>query len=664
MYRIIFNRVKRLIPKISQTELIALQSGTTSVDREIYQGVVNTKKLPTFNSDSSQITQLQSGVDRLLERYGSNEVYPDPPNQEHISTLLQDVADSRLFSLIIPEQYGGYPMATTQLSRLLVTLTSANPSLGVTVMVPNSLGPGELLESYGTQHQKQQYLPGLADGSYIPCFGLTGPNNGSDATGQIDKGIVSKNKNGDRVITVTLDKRYITLAPVANLVGIAFNLTDPDGLLSSGGSPGVTLALLPKDHPGLKQHRYHNPLNVGFPNGTLEGTVTFSVDNIIGGESNAGQGWKMLTECLAAGRAVSLPATALAASKVATYGIYQYSRHRKQFNRPILEMEAVSNKLVEMAFHTWLITCSTSLTNHLLDRGDRPSVISALMKYQTTERAREVINHGMDIHGGSAICLGDGNFLEKFYRSAPIGITVEGSNTLTRSLIVFGQGLNKSHPYIYKILESIQLDNLDDFKTFFNKQVGFLLKLYTKSLFSVRKNASSSNYLKRLGGQTVDFALLANFVSLQGGRIKSNQSLSSDMADFFSNLYLAYSVEWYQNSNNVSETLTKYCINRLLDENVVIINRVISNNTLYRYALWHLKTPPRNTSYMDKREVSRVLKDNNKIWEALKKDLHLDSVLTTLEKLETTPADDPEYNDLVDSIIRVGSYPVPDPKVL
>ena len=649
MYRYLFNRVKRLIPKISETELIALRSGTTSIDREIYQGSVNINNFPKLNTDSHQLEGLRSGVNNLLSTYGDKNVYPN----SKINDILRDISETRLFGLIIPEKYGGYKISTVELSRLLVYITSHNPSLGVTVMVPNSLGPGELLERYGTDFQKQKYLPGLAWGDYIPCFGLTGPNNGSDATGMIDTGVVKK-IDGKNVVEVTLDKRYITLAPVANLVGIAFRLTDPEKLLPSG-SEGVTVALLEGNHPGLARETYHNPLNVGFPNGTLKGTVRFSVDDIIGGVDMAGAGWKMLMECLASGRAVSLPATALAASKTATYGVYQYSLHRKQFKLPLINMEAVANKIAEMVFHTWTIESSVSLTNHLLDAGERPAVISALMKQQTTDRAREVINHGMDIHAGSSICHGYGNFMEKFYRSAPVGITVEGSNTLTKNLIIFGQGLNKSHPYIFPILESILDDDLEGFRKNFNKQVAYLTRLYLTSLLRIGNN--------RLHKQTRDFALLANFVSLQGGKIKSNQSLSGDMADIFSNLYLAYSLEWYHRQKPVSKILTDYCRDRLLDENNIIINRVISNNKYYH--LWHLKTRLISTNYGAKKRLIRELKQNPNILNAIKTDVYrTGTILEDFEKLENLDSNESSYEGLVQKIIAVGEYPIEVVKVV
>ena len=643
MYRYIFNRVKKIIPRISDTELIALRSGTTSLDREIYSGSVNLNNIPNYTKKDKSLDYLMPSVNSLISMYENDVVYPN----KKVNDILTDISQAKLFSLIIPPEYGGYKLSTADMSRLLVYITSANPSLGVTVMVPNSLGPGELLESYGTDEQKQQYLPGLSNGTFIPCFGLTGPNNGSDATGSIDKGIVKVSENGKRYIELTINKRYITLAPVANLIGLAFRLEDPDNLLYSG-KPGVTVALIEGDHEGLKKETHHNPMNVGFPNGTLKGTIRIELESIIGGENNAGEGWKMLMECLAAGRAVSLPATALAASKVATYGIYNYARHRTQFKLPLLEMEAVSNKIADMMFNTWVIECSTSLTNHLLDRGDRPAVLSAVMKQQTTDRAREVINHGMDIHGGSGICLGYGNFLEKFYRSAPVSITVEGSNTLTRNLIVFGQGLNKSHPHIFDILESVLSDNFDNFKVSFKKQMKYIFALYAKSFIPFSSN--------RLARQTRDFALLSNFVALQGGKIKSNQTLSGDMADIFSNLYLAYSVEWYEKNRNISYPLKRYCVDRLLDENCAIINRVIANNKYYM--LWHLRTRSWDTNYSDKRELMKELKNNSDIMTYIKDDIYMkDNILKDYERLETCEKDSEEYKNLVNKIVQVGEYP-------
>ena len=329
-------------------------------------------------------------------------------------------------------------------------------------MVPNSLGPGVLLQHYGTNDQKEKYLPRLASGELIPCFGLTGPNNGSDATGSIDKGKVVK-INDKICIDLEINKRYITLAPISNLIGVAFELEDPDNLLPSGKA-GITLALVERGHKGLIQNTYHNPANNGFPNGTVKGRFYVELDQVIGGQNMIGEGWKMLMECLAVGRAVSLPATALGSSKASLYGNLLYAKHRTQFKRNIIDMQGIREKIVDMAYNTYIINSSISLTNMLLDSGEKPAVLSAIMKQQSTERARQVINDGMDISGGSAICLGPNNFMEKYYRSIPVGITVEGANILTRSLIIFGQGINKSHPYINNILDSILEDDIKQFK--------------------------------------------------------------------------------------------------------------------------------------------------------------------------------------------------------
>jgi acyl-CoA dehydrogenase len=385
----------------------------------IFEGKVN---IPPLNTEENKKEKqfLLSNVNNVIKKYRNVEqVYPNPNIKEILATMSQN----RFFGFIIDEKYGGTKFSVSGLSNVVMKLTSANPALGIITMVPNSLGPSELLENYGTEIQRQKYLPRLASGKDIPCFGLTGPNNGSDAAGAMDQGEIII-QGGKKYIKVSVNKRYITLAPIADLVGLAVKVNDPNNLLNEG-SEGVTVALLEKDHPGLRLETHHNPLNVGFPNGTVKGDLLIPVDDVIGGEKNVGEGWKMLMECLAAGRAVCLPATANASSKAATFGIWNYARHRRQFKIPLIKMEGVQNKLADMVFHTWLIQCSVKLTNALLDAGEKPAVISAIMKEQTTERAREVLNHGMDIHAGSAICLGENNFLEKFYRSAPVGITFQ-----------------------------------------------------------------------------------------------------------------------------------------------------------------------------------------------------------------------------------------------
>ena len=638
MYKSIFRNVKKLIPKVSDTELIALNSGTVSLDRDIFKGKVNLPKKVDLPKEKFDLSK----VDELLEKYGDEVIYPNPKSKE----IFDYIGSNNFLSFIIDEKYGGYKISTASLSNMLTKITSKNPSLGVSVMVPNSLGPGELLIHYGTEEQREKYLPGLANGKYVPCFGLTGPYNGSDAAGPIDEGNVVLS-NSIPVIEVDINKRYITLAPVSNLIGLAFKLNDPASLLGEG-KEGITVALIEGDHPGLIKETHHNPLNAGFPNGTLKGKLKISTDQIIGGAQNCGNGWRMLMECLAAGRGICLPATANAACKVSTFGVFHYAMNRRQFNIPLIKMEGVSNKLADMLYNTWLIQSSIGLTNNILDSGEKPAVISAIMKQQTTDRAREVIDYGMDIHAGSAICLGENNFMEKFYRSSPIGITVEGSNTLTKNLIIFGQGLNKSHPHIFPILESILDDDLESFKKNFKEMIIHVFTLYGKSWLY------TSDKLEK---QTIQFANLANFVALKGGAIKREQTLSGDMADIMSNLYLAHSVRWYEQNNNISKKLTDYCVNRLLDENQVIFNRVIDNSGIMKPLLYHMKRSIKSTKYNNNNEIINELINNKKIIEEIKKDIYMkDTVLEKLEKLTSLNIETDEYKELYDDVIQVGEY--------
>jgi acyl-CoA dehydrogenase len=647
MYKTIFNGIKKIIPKISETEMIALRSGTTSIDREIFQGYVNIKKF----KQSEQTKKFEENkIKELYQKYRNEHVFPSNKTDE----IMNFLGKNKFWSFIISEKYGGTNLSVKELSSVLTKITSFNPSIGVITMVPNSLGPGELLLHYGTEEQKDKYLPGLANGKYIPCFGLTGPNNGSDAAGPIDKGTVIL-KDGKPVIEVEINKRYITLAPVSNLIGLAFKLQDPNNLLKKG-KEGITVALIEDKHEGLIKETYHNPLNTGFPNGTLKGKFHIELNQIIGGEENCGNGWKMLMECLAAGRGICLPATALASSKAATYGIFNYAKHRRQFNLPLIKMQGVQDKLVDMLFNTWVIQCSVDLTNNILDSGEKPAVISAIMKQQTTDRARDVLNYGMDIHAGSSICLGENNFLEKFYRSAPIGITVEGSNTLTKNLIIFGQGLNKSHPYIYPILDNILNDDLESFKHNFKNMFSHAISVWGNSLLPNFNN----DITKILEKQTINFAHLSNIVALKGGAIKKEQFLSGDMADVFSNLYLAHSVIWEYENNKTSKILTEYCVKRLLNENQNIINKIINNyNLIYKLPVLHLKGKTENENYLQKENIINEMINNPDIINKIKQDVYIENnILEELENLNSLDYNSEEYKRLYNKVIQVGEYPI------
>ena len=650
MYKKLFNFSKSLIPRISDTELIALRSGTTSIDQQIFLGKVKYPNLvqpsTVFNISHNKVSD--DDIKQLLHKYGDvKEIYPNGPYKE----IFDYIGKNKFLSYIIDEKYDGVHLSVSELSSILCKISSYNPALGVSIMVPNSLGPAELLQNYGTEEQKKYYLPKLANGEFLPCFGLTGPNNGSDATGSIDSGELIL-KNNKPVVSLNINKRYITLGPVANLIGLAFHLEDKYKLLNKGKS-GITVALIENTHPGLQQKTHHNPLNTGFPNGTLKGHIEIPLENIIGGEENAGNGWKMLMECLAAGRGICLPATAKASSNTAMVGVSEYAKHRKQFKIPLIAMEGVQSKLVNMLYNTWLIQCSVSLTNNLLDSGEKPAVISAIMKQQTTDRAREVLNEAMDIHAGSAICVGHNNFLEKFYKAAPIGITVEGSNTLTRNLIIFGQGLNKSHPYIFPILESIMNNDHKNFKNNFNGIVEHSLSSYFKSMLQHKCKTT-------LEKQTLHFANLANFIALKGGKLKSEQMLSSDMADFLSNLYLAHSVKWYQDNFHISSPLTEYCINRLCNENQEIINRIINNNPHLKILLFYMYKKVPSSHYKETNKMIQELQNNKAIINDLKKDIIVENTpLEKLLQLSEYEKNSTIYQNVYNKIIQVEEYENP-----
>jgi acyl-CoA dehydrogenase len=654
MYKSIFNRIKKIIPKISETEIIALKSGGTSIDRELFKGKINYCKLFQPISKSNIPENMEKSINELLQKTGTHPIYP----KNNIKDIMNDLGKKGFLSMIIDQKYGGNRLPIEIQSQILSKISSYNPSLGVATMVPNSLGPGELLQHYGTDEQKNYFLPKLSDGTFIPCFGLTGPNNGSDAVGQIDEGTV-KNINGKIKIEIKLNKRYITLAPISNLIGIAFRLNDPDSLLKNGKN-GITLALVESSQEGLLQKTFHNPNNAGFPNGTVKGTIYIDPEQVIGGSDRIGDGWKMLMDCLATGRGISLPATANGSSKFITLSIMNYINIRKQFNMNIGDMEAVREKFIDMYLNTWIIHTSVKLTNHILDSGCTPSVITAIMKQQTTERARNILNHGMDIYSGSAICTGENNFFTNFYNSSPIGITVEGSNTLTRGLIIFGQGLNKSHPYIFPIFQSIQDNNINDFKNNFNKLLLDVIKnyVYVVNPFSILyKNFDKYQY--RLDRATVKFSVLSNFIALLGGKIKSKQMISGNMADILSNLYLGYGLIWYHHHFKSNILLRNECIDLLMNELEYKMNLIIENypiKILYPF-LYPLKSTQIFPQLENKNTLYNLILNDKQLYETFKNDIYYKG--TVLEKMETLMKIDkksPEYESLYQDIIKVGEY--------
>jgi acyl-CoA dehydrogenase len=604
--------------------------------------------------------EMEKKLEKLLQETGQNPIYPNP----NIQKIMSDLGKNGFLSMIIDRKYGGNRLPIEVQSNILSKISSYNPSLGVATMVPNSLGPAELIQHYGTEQQKNYFLPKLADGYFIPCFGLTGPNNGSDAVGQIDEAFVEE-INGETKIRIKLNKRYITLAPISNVIGIAFRLNDPNHLLKNQKN-GITLALVESNQDGLLQQTFHNPNNAGFPNGTIKGTILIDTNQVIGGADKIGEGWKMLMECLAVGRGVSLPATANGTSKFITQSIMNYINIRKQFNMNIGDMEAVKEKFIDMYLNTWIIHTSVKLTNHILDSGSTPSVITAIMKQQTTERARTILNHGMDIYSGSGICVGENNFFTNFYNSSPVGITVEGSNTLTRGLIIFGQGLNKSHPYIFPIFQNIQDNDLPNFQTNLNRLLLQIGKNYVNVL-NPFLFANKETSIARLDRATLKFSLLSNFVSLLGGRIKSKQMISGNMADILSNLYLGYSLVWYHHhyESQSDAILKNECIDYLMNELEYKMNLIIHNYPIeiMRPFLYPLRNKITYPSLENKNKLYQSILENKKLHEILKNDIYYKgTVLEKMERLLQMDKNSVEYESLYQDIISVGEYPIADNK--
>src|SRR5690606_6584469 len=451
--RPIYRAFSSVLPAMSQTERDALEAGTVWWESELFRGKPNWNTLssyPAYRLTDEERQFMDNEVNvacAMIDDWQVSQEDFDMPAE-----VWNYLKENRFFSLIIPKEYGGRGFSALAHSQVVTKLSTRNSALSVTVMVPNSLRPAELLLHYGTDEQKNHYLPRLATGEDIPAFALTSPWAGSDAAAIPDSGIVCMGEwEGRQVLgmRVSWDKRYITLAPVCTLLGLAFRLYDPDGLLGQQKDIGITCALVPSNHPGVETGRRHYPLDAMFMNGPTRGTDVFMpLEFIIGGAEMAGQGWRMLMECLAAGRSISLPSSFTGMAKMTTRAVGAYCRVRNQFRTPIGKVEGIEEALARIGGNTYLIDAARTMTATAIDLGEKPSVVSAIVKYHLTERGRSVVNDGMDVIGGKGICLGPSNFLGRAYQQIPVGITVEGANILTRSLIIFGQGAIRCHPYV------------------------------------------------------------------------------------------------------------------------------------------------------------------------------------------------------------------------
>ncbi|KGE02999.1 acyl-CoA dehydrogenase [Pseudohaliea rubra] len=616
---LLLQRIRGMLPTLSDTEAQALESGSVDWDGELFSGHPDWDKL--LKARPAQLSEAeQAFVDGPVERLCAmlddwamvHEDFDLP------TPVWEQIKADGFLGLMIPEAYGGKGFSHTAHSETVMKLSTRSVSAAVTVMVPNSLGPGELLLEYGTDEQKDYYLPRLARGDEIPCFALTSPVAGSDAGAIPDKGIVCRGQwQGEEVLglSVTWNKRYITLAPVATLIGLAIKVYDPDRLLGGDEAVGVTCVLVPRDLAGVNAGARHLPMNTVFMNGPTWGEDVFiPLDQVIGGRAGIGRGWTMLLECLSIGRSISLPALGTGAGKLASLATGAYAYTREQFGRSISEFEGVQEALEPLAGHAYQMNAARLLTVGMLDRGVRPSVPSALLKYRNTDLMRQAINHAMDVVAGRGVITGPRNFLARAYQAVPIAITVEGANILTRSLMVFGQGAIRCHPFITREIEAARdSDSARGTRSFdgvFYRHMAHTVRNGLRALLlayaggrleRVPFKADLERYYRQLARFSAAFALLTDVTLLSvGGGLKARQRLSGRMADSLVALYYASAVIkfWHEQGYAAEQKpLVEWCLQRNLAELQAALRSAVDNFPVpgLRRPLRWLVFPPSHT---------------------------------------------------------------------
>ncbi|WP_068638818.1 acyl-CoA dehydrogenase [Thauera butanivorans] len=551
----IFKAFRNALPTMSQTEKDALEAGTVWWEGELFKGNPDWRKLdgyPWPRLSEEEQAFLDNEVEELCRL---TDDWDCTQRQDMPLDVWQHIKDKGFLGMIIPREYGGKGFSAYAHSQVITKLSTRSSAPAVTVMVPNSLGPAELLLHYGTPEQKQHYLPGLASGREIPAFALTSPWAGSDAASIPDAGVVCKGMwQGEEVLgmRVSFDKRYITLAPVCTVFGLAFRLYDPDGLLGGEQDVGITCALVPHEHPGVDIGRRHFPLNAVWMNGPVRGKDVFMpLDFIIGGPAMAGQGWRMLMECLAAGRSISLPGSNVGMQKLTARTVGAYARVRYQFRTQIGRFEGVEEALTRIGANTYLCDAARTMTAGAVDLGEKPAVVSAIVKYHVTERARQVVNDGMDVIGGKGICLGPQNFLGRAYQQIPVGITVEGANILTRSLILFGQGAIRCHPFVLAEMDAAQRNDESGFDHVLREHVAFTVNNAGRAFIMgltgshfvklpIDVAPETRRYYQQLTRFSAAFAFIADIsMGTLGGALKRKEKLSARLGDILSLMYLA-----------------------------------------------------------------------------------------------------------------------------
>jgi acyl-CoA dehydrogenase len=565
----------KLLPAMSQTEKEALEAGTVWWDGELFTGAPKWEKLLAAKPPQLSAAE-QAFLDgpceelcRMLEDWNITHERADLP--PHVWEFLKTRG---FFAMIIPKKYGGLEFSAYAHSCVLAKISSRSATASSTIAVPNSLGPAELLHHYGTEEQKNYYLPRLARGEEVPCFALTGPRAGSDASSIPDTGIVCRGTwQGHEVLGLKLNfsKRYITLAPVATVVGLAFRMFDPDRLLGGKTDIGITCALIPRNTPGVSIGRRHFPLNIPFQNGPIQGKDVFvPVDFIIGGPKMAGSGWRMLVEQLSVGRCISLPSNTTGGAKAGVWATGAYARIRKQFNMPVGQFEGVEAVIARMVGLTYAMDAARSVTAGAIDGGEKPSVPSAMLKYHVTEMGRQVANDAMDVHGGKGICLGPRNYLGRGYQVVPVAITVEGANLLTRNLIIFGQGAIRCHPFVLREMnaahDSDRNAGVEAFDRALFGHIGFTISNAVRSFIMALTHARftrapvegpTARYFQHIVRFSASFAFAVDVALLTlGGYLKKKENLSARLGDVLSCMYLASMVlKHYENQGRPAEDL-------------------------------------------------------------------------------------------------------------
>ena len=565
----------RALPSMSQTEKEALEAGTVWWDGELFTGAPRWDKLlaarpPQLSAEESAfLAGPCEELCRMLDEWHITHERGDLPPQ-----VWEFLKTRGFFAMIIPKRYGGLEFSAYAHSCVLAKISSRSPTASSTVAVPNSLGPAELLNHYGTEEQKDYYLPRLARGEEVPCFALTGPRAGSDAASIPDTGIVCRGPwQGGEVLGLRLNfsKRYITLAPVATVIGLAFRMFDPERLLGGKTDIGITCALIPRNAPGVSIGRRHFPLNVPFQNGPIQGKDVFvPLDCIIGGAAMAGAGWRMLVEQLSVGRCISLPSNTTGASKAAVLATGAYARIRTQFNLPVGRFEGVEAVIARMVGLTYTMDAARSVTAGAIDGGEKPSVPSAMLKYHVTEMGRQVANDAMDVHGGKGICLGPKNYLGRGYQIVPVAITVEGANLLTRNLIIFGQGAVRCHPFVLREMNAARNPDrsagIGEFDRALFGHIGFTISNAVRSFIMALTHARftrapvhgpTARYYQHVVRFSASFAFAVDVAMLSlGGYLKKKEALSARLGDVLSCLYLASMVlKHHENQGRQQEDL-------------------------------------------------------------------------------------------------------------